>query len=265
MSKGLPFIPHDTTENIIHISLSNNLTLKMKTSDIDTLQTGGSIWHAGFALANFLCLNPDIVLGKRVLEIGSGCGLLGITAASLGAKEVVLTDLAEQQIILKENIDLNRYLWSSSCNCQAEILLFGDKVTGDFDVLIGSDIGYDNSLHAPIAETLKSFCSRQMFNKQSEADEIINKFKILLVEEVRWNDIFEWYKETLNEYLSSLEVIKYPNDMIVNVFKEDDLSTLASGDALKNDQSRVKPNSTASPVRLLTITRYQRADREALI
>lgn len=37
-------------------------------------------------------MHPAIVAGKKVLEIGSGCGLCGILAAKLGAAQVGTPD-----------------------------------------------------------------------------------------------------------------------------------------------------------------------------
>lgn len=40
------------------------------------------------SLCRRLAEKPELISGKRVLEIGSGCGLCGILAAKLGAAEV---------------------------------------------------------------------------------------------------------------------------------------------------------------------------------
>ena len=39
-------------------------------------------------LRRHLIAHPDIVAGKRVLEIGAGCGLCGMLAVKLKAQEV---------------------------------------------------------------------------------------------------------------------------------------------------------------------------------
>jgi hypothetical protein len=85
---------------------------------------------------------------------------------------------------------------------------------GPIDVILGADIGYDPSLHEPIANTLRSLVqhSFQSFEPGSDRDlskavggaDVANKVvDILLVEEVRWNDIHEWYVGTLEDFLIS--------------------------------------------------------------
>ena len=46
--------------------------------------------------------------GKTVLELGSGPALVGISAAILGAKEVILSDLAYTLPLVQNNIHLNQ-------------------------------------------------------------------------------------------------------------------------------------------------------------
>ena len=46
------------------------------------------IWASAHGLAELLEKRPDLVRGRRVLELGSGCGLAGILAAKLGAAQV---------------------------------------------------------------------------------------------------------------------------------------------------------------------------------
>ncbi|KAK4406257.1 protein N-lysine methyltransferase METTL21A [Sesamum angolense] len=46
--------------------------------------------------------------GKNVIELGSGCGLVGCIAALLGA-QVILTDLPDRLKLLKKNVETNLY------------------------------------------------------------------------------------------------------------------------------------------------------------
>jgi predicted nicotinamide N-methyase len=54
----------------------------------------------------------DFMLGKMAIELGSGTGVLGLTAAALGSK-VVLTDLPEFGDLIKDNIKENSDLIKS--------------------------------------------------------------------------------------------------------------------------------------------------------
>lgn len=43
-------------------------------------------WAGGLALAHYFIAHPNIVRGKRLLDLGAGSGLVGIVAAKLGAR-----------------------------------------------------------------------------------------------------------------------------------------------------------------------------------
>ena len=42
-------------------------------------------WAGGQALARYILDGPELVTGKRVLDLGSGCGLVSIAAMKAGA------------------------------------------------------------------------------------------------------------------------------------------------------------------------------------
>ena len=72
--------------------------------------TGGNIWESSEVLSRLLCLRPRSWWDdKRVLELGAGCGLVGLTALALGAPEVTLTDqvlyMARQNLIANFGAD----------------------------------------------------------------------------------------------------------------------------------------------------------------
>lgn len=78
--------------------------------------TAFTVWDGGVLLAEYIKKYPaETILGKNVLELGSGTGLVGLTAAALGAKYVELTDLPEAMPLLTQNIKANQSLWEDVC------------------------------------------------------------------------------------------------------------------------------------------------------
>lgn len=56
--------------------------------------TGGTVWEASQALSRLLVAQPPSYWERRqrVVELGCGCGMVGMVAAAVGARVVVLTD-----------------------------------------------------------------------------------------------------------------------------------------------------------------------------
>lgn len=50
-------------------------------------------WGGGLALARYVLDHPQIVTGRRVLDLGAGSGIVAIAAAKAGAAEVVAADV----------------------------------------------------------------------------------------------------------------------------------------------------------------------------
>jgi predicted nicotinamide N-methyase len=50
-------------------------------------------WAGGQALARYVLDNPDLVRGKRVLDLATGSGLVAIAAAKAGASLIVANDI----------------------------------------------------------------------------------------------------------------------------------------------------------------------------
>ncbi|KAH3765774.1 UPF0563 protein C17orf95 [Pelomyxa schiedti] len=103
------------------------------------------IWASGLVLADYIFTNRQQFEGKRVLELGAGAGLAGLTAASVGSN-VTLTDA-------------NCSLCGENCNANASIFSVLPKVIqfewgrfteeveslGGVDIIIGADTFYDNT------------------------------------------------------------------------------------------------------------------------
>lgn len=61
-------------------------------------------WAGGTVLARHIFQHPDIVRGRRVLDLGAGSGIVAITAAKCGAADVTAVDIDPNAIAA---IDLN--------------------------------------------------------------------------------------------------------------------------------------------------------------
>ena len=73
---------------------------------------GGIVWESAFCLAQYLRRGgagaaASRLRGKRVLELGAGCGLAGLAAASAGAASVLLTDHPDALPLLRRNVERN--------------------------------------------------------------------------------------------------------------------------------------------------------------
>jgi predicted nicotinamide N-methyase len=224
-----------------------NVCLRIQLSNELTLDTGGSLWHAGLAGAQHLLSFPpllSIVRGKNVLEVGGGCGLFGMAAAIAGARRVVITDIESQMPILQHNIDSNRHLWETNGNdvgCVVECCVhyFGEALpksdsSKEFDVLIAADVGFDLSLHAPLTQTLTHFLRGNVgTGNQTYGQEGARK-DVLLVEEVRWKDIYQWYIQGMTDAFNEYSGV----DNLTDDFDENDDSNEAVSKVVTNAMSK---------------------------
>ncbi len=96
------------------------------------------------------------MIGKSVLDMGCGTGVLGIYAAIHGAKKVVLTDVKEEALSnTRENIELNEV--TSVCEVITSNLF--ENVSGTFDYILGNLPIVDGSwdLDVTTVDLLKKF------------------------------------------------------------------------------------------------------------
>ncbi|KAF6339298.1 electron transfer flavoprotein subunit beta lysine methyltransferase [Rhinolophus ferrumequinum] len=61
-------------------------------------------WPGGQALSRYLLDNPDVVRGKSVLDLGSGCGATAIAAKMSGASRILATDIDPSKDFIFKNI-----------------------------------------------------------------------------------------------------------------------------------------------------------------
>lgn len=100
-------------------------------------------WGSGQALARHLLDEPELVRGRRVVDLGAGSGIVAIAAAIAGASEVFAVDRDEEALLAcRANAALNGVAVKTSAS-----------LPGRFDLLLASDILYEEE-SARFAEDL---------------------------------------------------------------------------------------------------------------
>lgn len=93
-------------------------------------------WASGQVLAAYILDRPDLVRGKRVLDFGSGSGIVAIAAAMAGAKEAIACDIDPAALdAAAANAQLNKVTLTLCRDWQSH----RDTV----DVLTAADVLYD--------------------------------------------------------------------------------------------------------------------------
>lgn len=110
-------------------------------------------WPGGQALARYVLDHPGLVAGCRVLDLGSGSGLVAIAAAKAGAAAVVASEVDPLAVAA---IGLN-----ARANGVPAPAVAGDVLDGDgagAEVVLAGDVWYSR----PLADRVLGFLDRVM-------------------------------------------------------------------------------------------------------
>lgn len=156
-------------------SINSNLVIRQLPSEGLSFQ----LWPAATSLVNLLdrhCSDPTInsplfdlfKVGNqrgryRILELGSGTGLVGLAAAAILGANVTVTDLRHVLPNLQYNIEANAgILEVNSGVVNAAALSWGETeemeaIGRDYDYILASDVVYHDHLYEPLLKTLEWF------------------------------------------------------------------------------------------------------------
>jgi predicted nicotinamide N-methyase len=85
--------------------------------------TGFKIWPSSAVMVQYLQYSPEMVTGKKVLELGAGTGISGLTAAACcNAHETILTDQDPRVLrLLRQNVSAHLAERSSAGHCRISV------------------------------------------------------------------------------------------------------------------------------------------------
>ncbi|KAB7739841.1 methyltransferase [Parvibaculum sedimenti] len=105
-------------------------------------------WAGGQALSRYILDHPEVVRGKRVLDFGSGSGMIGIAAMKANAVSVLAADI---DIFAAASIRLNAEVNGVSLDVTTEDIV-GSPNQG-WDVILIGDMCYER----PLAERIEKW------------------------------------------------------------------------------------------------------------
>ena len=155
-------------QNTIGYQIRKNIITIQQTNTVGT-HTGGIVWETSYLLANYLVsfIQQQEKRGGRVLEVGSGCGMLGLILAATNVYDmVVLTETTDVLSNLQQNVKANYH--TSRSKKRKTIVhtkqLRWDELQSDvddvlqessFDIIVGTDVIFTPILVRPLLQTLR--------------------------------------------------------------------------------------------------------------
>ncbi|HUR14335.1 MAG TPA: 50S ribosomal protein L11 methyltransferase [Mycobacteriales bacterium] len=112
----------------------------------------GFPWPGGQAVARHVLDHPALVLGKRVLDLATGSGLVALAAKHAGARAVLACDvdpLAGEALAANASANRLAVAW-----LQADLL---DREPPDVDVVLAGDVLYEQEMAGRVLAWLDSF------------------------------------------------------------------------------------------------------------
>ena len=146
----------DKFEKPFQISVENPSSDSLKTQVVleqNYQGLGCTVWDGSIALAKMFENDLELIKNLKrfnVLELGAGCGLVGLTLLHLGAKFVLLSDMDICMPTLNKNVIKNTQT-SMRDSVQTIPYIWGDpttaltKLKGKFDIIVAAEVLYEEA------------------------------------------------------------------------------------------------------------------------
>ena len=168
-------------------------------------QTAFRLWPLSLTLCRWLCAHPEIVRGKRVVELGAGFGALGLVCAALGAAHVVLTDMPDALPLLEAVAAANPQLAVAVAPCTWGVDADVRRLVADggrFDVVLAADVVYKQA-----AAVQESLAATQAALLGDGGEAIVGyEFRGSMLEDLPWMEaITAHFPEPVSESLAAFD------------------------------------------------------------
>ncbi|XP_071917657.1 uncharacterized protein [Coffea arabica] len=206
--------------------------------------TGLMLWESARLMASVLAANATIVAGKRVLELGCGCGGICSMLATGSADLVVATDGDAKALdLLTQNVASNlkasssgrlitkRLEWGNEDDIESVKELNGKG----FDVIIGTDVTYVREAISPLFKTAKELIAASQENEEDRRPALIlchlprrvDEPSILAAaSEYGFKLVDRWPKQNTTSSLQSIISSWFPEDRYEDYFPNKALSIM---------------------------------------
>ncbi|KAG7099775.1 hypothetical protein E1B28_001587 [Marasmius oreades] len=173
-----PIISDTGSVRAVDVSQYQTTTLHESRTIIESGTTGLRTWSASLHLAEYIIIHSDLIRKKRILELGSGIGFLGIIVATVQRllqqpMPIWLTD--GNEVVLaqcRKNVSLDCNLSSSHPDVHYGNLDWFDALENDPrldgfikecdpDLVLGADIVFDPTLIEPLVALLSQLLRRK--------------------------------------------------------------------------------------------------------
>lgn len=144
----------------------DNLVPTITEDALSALPLWAKIWPASFMLGHFLRHVPT--KGKSLLEIGAGCGVTGLIAATLGFSEVVISDVHDDALLFARiNVLQNGFADTVTVR---KVDIQTTRMDRTFDYIVGAEILYLESLHRALVKFIIHHLA-----KKPDAEAVLSK------------------------------------------------------------------------------------------
>jgi predicted nicotinamide N-methyase len=139
----------------LHLAIDDAVDLWESTQESGEVDGGDPpfwafAWAGGLALARYLLDTPEVVEGRRVVDVATGSGLVAVAAALAGAAEVHAVDVDELAVVAAR-----RNAESNGVRLSVTVASVTDVTAGPGDLVLAGDVFYDKAMATQMLESLR--------------------------------------------------------------------------------------------------------------